>query len=419
MDNLTKKNHSIKWATLVLLACSHGAIFRVAYLSSTFYPALRAALDVTNEQLGTLTSMYGIVAILFYALGGLVADKFKAKYCISIGLLGSAATTFWYSTMPSYETLKIIFMLLSFFNILVFWSAYVKAVRNCGEDKDQGKVFGVNEGVWAASSAIFSFIVVFIISSASSELTALVATLRFYTALYLVFGIGTFILIGKDEKKGEKMPPVKKADILLILRQPGIYFCAVIIFCAYSMYGAISYLTPYMSDVFGMDSQGVLLNGVSVVRTYAIGILAGPIAGTLADKIGSPSKWIRICVSVCVVLLVLFFFMPTSVNYVIPLILMLVISCVVSFMRGTYLATTTEASIPMTVAGTAAGLMCTIGYLPDAFMYTMMGSWLDKYPGVQGYQYIFGYLAGLGVVSVIACTLLLRLKAKNEAKAKN
>ncbi len=412
---LNDKKSTIRWATLILLATSHGAIFRVAYLSSTFYPALRAALGVTNEQLGSLTSMYGMVAIVFYALGGLVADKFKAKYCISIGLLGTAGATFWYSTMPDYGTLQIIFMLLSFFNILVFWSAYVKAVRNCGSEKDQGKVFGVNEGVWAASSAIFSFIIVGVISSASSELSALVTTLQLYTALYAVFGVAAFFLIGKDEKKGEKEGGVRFSEIGTVLRQPGIYLCAIIIFCAYSVYGAISYLTPYLCDVFGMDPSDPLLNGASVVRTYAIGILAGPIAGVLADKLGSPSKWIRICMVACVALLVVFLVLPASVGFVIPLILMMVISCVVSFMRGTYLATTNEASIPLTVAGTAAGLMCTIGYLPDAFMYTMMGKWIDSAPGAQGYQYIFIYLTVLSVLCIAACSALLLLKKKKSA----
>ncbi len=403
---------SIKLATLVLLAASHGAIFRVAYLNSTFYPALREALNVTNEQLGSLTSMYGIVAIIFYGLGGLIADKFKAKYCISIGLIGSGLATFWYSTMPSYETLRYIFMLLSFFNILAFWSAYIKAVRNCGDETVQGKVFGINEGVWAASSAIFSFIVVAIISGSASELEGLVTTLRFYMVLYFVFGALAFFLIGKDEKKGEKREKMTMGQIMQAFKLPGLYLCALIIFCAYSVYGAISYLTGYLSDIFGLDPQSALLNGVSVVRTYAIGILAGPIAGVLADKIGSPSKWIRICMVGAIVGIVIFYFIPETANYMLPMVLMLVVSCIVSFMRGTYLATMAEARIPLAVAGTAAGIVSMIGYLPDAFMYTMMGSWLDNNPGLAGYQMIFMYMAALSVVAIFACTALLILKKK-------
>ena len=415
MENIQKKTN-INWAVLITLGIASGAIFRVAYLNTTFYPALRAALGVTNEQLGNLSSMYGVVAIVFYALGGLVADKIKAKYCISIGLLGSGMASFWYSTMPSYTSLIFIFMTLSFFNILIFWSAYIKAVRNCGDDSNQGRVFGVNEGVWAVSSAALSFLIVFIISSASSELSALILTLRFYTVLYFVLGILAFFLIGKDEKKGEQVGGVKFKEIGIVLRQPGIYLCAIIIFCAYSIYGAISYLTPYLSDIFGMDPQDPILNGVSVVRTYAIGILAGPIAGILADKIGSPAKWIRYCAAVSFFLLLGFIFMPLSANIIVPILLMLVISCVVSFMRSTYMATMSEASIPMATAGTAAGLISMVGYLPDAFIYTMMGSWLDNYPGVAGYQRIFIYLCVMAVIAIVACTALLNLKTKMEVR---
>lgn len=407
-----KNKQGIKFATLLLLATSHGAIFRVAYLNSTFYPALRAALNISNEQLGALTSMYGLVAIVFYGLGGIVADKFKAKYCISLGLIGTGLMSFWYSTMPSYETLKFVFMGLAFFNILVFWSAYIKAVRNCGDDSNQGKVFGLNEGIWAGSSAIFSFIVVGIIGAADSELSGLVLTLRFYTIIYLVFGVLAFLMIDKNEKNKGDEGGIKLNEIGTALKQPGIYLCAIIIFCAYSIYGAISYLTPYLSDIFGMDPQGVLLNGVSVIRTYAIGILAGPIAGILADKLGSPSKWIRVCMIGAVVCLGIYIFIPETANFMFPLILMLVISCVVSFMRGTYLATMSEARIPMAVAGTAAGLVSMVGYLPDAFMYSMMGKWLDSYPGLLGYQFIFGYLIILAIVAIVICTILVRYSKK-------
>ena len=309
-------------------------------------------------------------------------------------------------------------MILSFFNVLIFWSAYIKAVRSCGDESSQGRVFGVNEGVWAASSAGLSFLIVFIISSASSEFSALVLTLRFYTGLYFILGVLAFFLIGKDDKKeeqvGEKAGGVKLKEIGAILRQPGVYLCATIIFCSYSIYSAISYLTPYLTDIFGMDPQDPVLNGVSVVRTYAIGILAGPIAGVMADKIGSPAKWIRYCALVSILLLIGFIFMPLSVNVFVPILLMLMISCVVSFMRSTYMATLAEAKIPMAAAGTAVGLVSMIGYLPDAFIYTMMGSWLDNYPGVDGYHRIFIYLCAMAVIAIIACTILLTLKGKKE-----
>ena len=408
---------NINWAVLIMLGLAQGAIFRVAYLNTTFYPTLREALGVTNEQLGNLSSMYGIVAIVFYALGGLIADKFRAKYCISIGLLGTGAASFWYSTMPSYTSLIFIFMTLSFFNILIFWSALIKAIRNCGDDSCQGRVFGFNQGVWAASSAGLSFLVVFIISSSSSELSALVLTLRFYTVLYFVLGILAFFLIGKDEQAGEQMEGgVKLKEIGAIIRQPGIYLCATIIFCVYSIYGSISYLTPYLSEIFGMDPQDPVLNGVSVARTYAIGILGGPIAGIMADKMGSAAKWISYCAAASFLLLLGFIFMPLSANILVPILLMFMLSCVVSFMRSTYMATLSEAKIPIAATGTAVGLVSMVGYLPDAFMYTMMGSWLDNYPGVAGYQRIFIYLCIMAVIAIAMCTALLTLKTKMELK---
>ena len=43
----------------------------------------------------------------------------------------------------------------------------------------------------------------------------------------------------------------------------------------------------------------------------------------------------------------------------------------------------------MALTGAASGLISVLGYAPDTFAYSVMGNWLDKYPGAQGYHYIF------------------------------
>ncbi len=411
----SNKRTSIKWLPLILLATSHGAIFRVAYLNSTFYPALRAALDITNEQIGILTSVYGTAAIFFYAIGGLVADKFKAKHCVGFGLIGTALTTIWYSTMPSYETLMVIFLLLSFFNTLLFWSPYLKVIRSCGNSEDQGKVFGIDEGVSAVSSTTCSLIVVAIINGASTELSALVSSLKFYAIIYFIFGILALIFLGRNEKSNsdEKSSRIKLSELAKVYRYPSLYLCSIIVFCAYSIYGATSYIIAFLTDVWNVESNSLLVSFAGVFRAHGIGIIAAPVAGILADKIGSPTRWIRICMCVAVVCVLSFSLIPESVSIAVPLILMTVLGTFCSFMNGTYFATMNEAKLPIEFAGTSVGVISALGFLPDAFMYRMMGKWIDDNPGITGYRYIFYYLVIVCIIAFFACTLLLKLKKQN------
>ncbi|MEX2460829.1 MAG: hypothetical protein WD469_05940 [Paenibacillaceae bacterium] len=54
-------------------------------------------------------------------------------------------------------------------------------------------------------------------------------------------------------------------------------------------------------------------------------------------------------------------------------------------------ATAEESNIPTHVAGTAIGIASIIGYIPDIFMHTLFGKWLDQYDNT-GYRNIFLFL---------------------------
>ena len=71
-----------------------------------------------------------------------------------------------------------------------------------------------------------------------------------------------------------------------------------------------------------------------------------------------------------------------------------------------------EVKIPRHLYGTAVGVASIIGYLPDSFMHTIFGNWLDQY-GADGYRYIFMFLIGLCVISVITCVIAMQFKRKN------
>ena len=76
-------------------------------------------------------------------------------------------------------------------------------------------------------------------------------------------------------------------------------------------------------------------------------------------------------------------------------------------LRGQYYATLKDARIPMSLSGTAIGLMATIGYTPDIFLSPIFGSFIDNNPPEIAYKYIFFTMAGFAVFGAII-TLIFR-----------
>ena len=376
-----------KYFLLTVVALGAGVIYKVTSLREVFYDAMLAGFQITNTQLGTLSSIFGTVSMICYLPGGILADKVSYKKLLVFSFLGSGALTLWCSTMPSFNTLKLIFGLLGFTTILTFWSAFVKTVRSLGSDEEQGRMFGLAEGIRGISGIVASFVVAGIIHVAATEIGGMKGTLIFYGALYIVIGILAAVLLPNAvQTKEEKSFAL--GDLVLAFKNKGTWLVCALVFCWYMVYCATTYAIPYLTNVYGASSSAISI--LSVIRAYGIGIVAAPVAGFLGDKMKSCSKALSYTSVLGVVMMIIYLIVPTRQDLiVVPVILTLTFSFLVFAARGIYLSPMTEAGIPMALTGAASGLISVLGYAPDTFAYSVMGNWLDKYPGAQGYHYIF------------------------------
>lgn len=95
----------------------------------------------------------------------------------------------------------------------------------------------------------------------------------------------------------------------------------------------------------------------------------------------------------------------------------MVITFVFCGTRGICYATLDEGKIPLELSGVALGFISIVGYGPESFMTALMGSWLDKYPGIAGYNMIWIWIIAWSVVGIIAAVTINRLgkvKINNE-----
>ena len=95
---------------------------------------------------------------------------------------------------------------------------------------------------------------------------------------------------------------------------------------------------------------------------------------------------------------------------------MLIIGIFISINRAVYWASLSEALVPMSMMGGASALVTALGGSPDAYIYTLIGYWLDKY-GNDGYKFVFVYAICAAVLCLIAALLLRRYIKKQRAMA--
>ena len=80
--------------------------------------------------------------------------------------------------------------------------------------------------------------------------------------------------------------------------------------------------------------------------------------------------------------------------------------------KGTTFSVQPELGIPLHISGSAVAIATLIGYLPDMFVHTMFGNWIDRY-GNDGYTKIFLYgmtIAAICVAVAFAGVLISRKK---------
>ena len=115
-------------------------------LARIFRPTFLAVFDITNFELGSLYSIYGVIALISYLYGGALADRYPPRKLMASALLMTAAGGIVLAQFPSFFTLQLLYGFWGFSTIFLFWAAMIKATRNWGGLNQQGRAFGYLEG---------------------------------------------------------------------------------------------------------------------------------------------------------------------------------------------------------------------------------------------------------------------------------
>lgn len=401
-----------KWALVVLISMGSSIIYAPMYLKNVFYDPLMQALGCTNADLGLMVSAYGIAAMICYLPSGIVADKFRMRTLATVGFLATAVLVGIYAMLPSVEICLVLFVAMGITSILVWWGTRFKVIRLCCEEDEYASKIGISYSIYGVTGLVIGLINAGIIAAIANVAQGVQVMLIFLAVVIAVLGVASIFLI--PDFKGEidknaKLFSLKEA--VEAIKHPGVIWACVAYFCVYAVYQGATYTTPYLTQCFSAD--GNLVNVVGLIRTYGIGLIAGPVVGWLATKLKSPSKVILGAFILSIAVLLGFIVFPHD-----PGAAMVAAILVVVFGFTTYGAFSigssplSEIKIPMRIFGTAAGVLSVVGFMPDVFIHTWYGGLIDA-QGIDAYTSIFGFEIMFGVIGCICLVMLLRTIKKH------
>ena len=418
-----KLKSNVSFHQILLLILAGESIFILPFvLARIFRPTFLDVFELTNLQLGSCFSIYGIVALLSYVYGGTLADKFAPRKLISISLILTAFGGFLMATFPSNLMLKIIYGYWGFTTVFLFWGAMIKGTRVWGGIMQQGKAFGLLEGgrgfVAASIGAVGVFIFSIILPD-NIENTSLIDrkeafryVILFTSILAIVVGGLVFLFMEDQNRSSSKQnsDTYSISNIQKVVKIESVWWLMLIVLAAYVGYKITDIFSLYASEV-------MLFNEVEAAKVGTFQLYLRPAIcvsiGLLADRTRG-ATWIINGFVIMLVGALLFASGLVKSGASLFFILSLITTTTgVYALRTLYFAVFQEGYIPLGLTGTAVGVISVIGYTPDIFIGPIMGHLLGESPGLYGHQQVFMVLSVFSVLGLFAAIKFSRLKNEN------
>ena len=408
---------------MIALCFASSIVFEIPYLSWTFYDAMQESLQLTNAQMGSLMTVYGISALICRFPGGWLADVVSERILLTISLSATGILGLFVMLHPPYVLCLVLWACMGITAVLPMWAAIIKATRRLGDSNAQNRLFGVLESGRSAIPMLYCLGVVAIfdvvIAKSGSEVIGLSVGIISFCALMFVSAV--LIWIAYKPREGESKTlkggttAVGWTDVKKVIKLPGVWLIAGIIFSSYLVYISLSYITPYTTDIYGASTSTAAV--LAVIRTYGIGIFGALIAGFIADKAGSTTKVIAVSFVLIAAGLMSFFIVPVGNRYLwVAIIIIMTVAFIIFIPRGIYFAIIDEIGIPVKYTGAAVGVASFIGFSPDMFAYSLIGSWLDNNPGIEGYHKAFMFMAAISLLGFIFSIIAYKYIKKHKQK---
>ena len=411
MIDPTKKERLAAYTQVIILALAASVIYSAPYLRQLFKTSLLDAFNLTEIQLGNLSSTYAIFSIICYLPGGWLADRVAPRTLVIVALFASAATYAWYATIPGYTSLLIIYALWGVIGVGILWAAMFKQVRLLAGADEQGRFFGTLEGARGLFEAMLLTVATFVFTLFATRKLGMVNVIIIYTVFSTALGVLMLFMKGAtgnyDKTTSEK---IRLADIIIMIKQPTVWLLGVILTAVYHLFWATIEFPSFAETAgFGMTLVAATTLGAAKLWMRPFG---GVLGGIIGDKITNAKMMMYLFSLGMAGALFLAVMKTTPENIWALWVFVFPFGLLVYAARGVFWALLYECPIPKTVLGTAIGFISIMGYSSDAYIPQVSSRLQDAYPTSTAYQMFFAYVALASLIGLLASWGLSRLSRR-------
>ncbi len=415
---INQKSNFKKWFTFVILVLGAGTIFKLSSLKDAFYVPMQEFMGLTHTQIGAALSIYGLVQTVGNFASIYISDRFSKRIMISFSLVSIGAIGVYISTFPGYFGILLAWGLLSFFGEVIYWPVLLKSVRLLGDEHEQGRLFGFLEAGRGVVDTIVAFSALGLFALLGKGPGALKGSILFFSSIVALSGVISYFLV-EDNKEDESEKNVSKNKVawdgvLTAIKMPEIWVVSLTIASIYSVYCGLTYFIPFLKDIYGLPVT--LIGAYGIINQYGLKMVGGPIGGLLVDKkFKSATRFLRVALIIAFFAMGIFILLPhESMNVYLGMTVTLGFGAIIFSMRAVFFAPIDEIKVPSNISGAAMSIACILGYAPQMFAFALYGSILDKFPGIQGYRYVFLIMMFFAATGIAITTLLLKMIKKRQ-----
>ncbi len=419
-SNDTTLQRYIKLGVLVIIA---GNVYPLIYLRQNFQLTILESFGITGTQLGQMYAMLGVLYMVTYLPSGWLADRVSPRTLMSFSLAFAGLLGLWFSTMPSFGSLIVIFAGWGIAAGLTFWAALIKATNLLAEPTEQGRFFGILDGGRGLVEALLATLAVAIFayytgSAGQDTPDALKKVIYLYVGCMLVMAPIAYFILPEPETKQDIDAHAAKpesnlwADLKVVASKYEIWLCGICILTGYQLFWATYSFSAYMQNYYGLTALAVASITTAKLWMRPIGAVVAGFAGDFLDRelvLGILLVFASISLASLVML-------PAGLGSTALLGIVLVIGFLTYAVRGIFWSTLQSCDVSNKIKGLAIGIISLLGYSPDIYLPLLEGFLLEQYPGKQGYAIYFGGIAATGLLGAVAAWQL-KLIAGRRARA--
>ncbi len=418
---VTDRSTLSRYVQLAVLTLAGGAIYPLIYLRQNFEVSILESFGITIAELGQCYAMLGVIFVVTYLPSGWLADRVQPRILMSFSLAATALLGLWFSAMPSFEGLLVIFAGWGIATGLTFWAALIKGVAVLARHDEQGRFFGLLDGGRGLVEAIAASVVIALFAYALETMgQSIKESLRLVIYCYVAFALllapAVFFAID-DLHDGQSMQTTAAGrslwtDLKTIFGKLELWLAAFCILAGYQLFWATYSFSGYMQTIYGLSAVSVGSITVAKLWMRPIGAIA---AGFIGDRLNREKVLAGLMLAGTLSLAAMIG-LPLGVSATTLLALVLIIGLMTYAIRGIFWATLDSCGIPNRIKGLAIGVISLIGYSPDIYLPLINGVLLERYPGKAGYSLYFGGIVVVGLLGTLSAIWLhLRISRSVDA----